>query len=290
MKKAAVCTNVYSDPGFIYTDMVCSVLEKHGIDWGVFTVDPTPKDTLCHGRAFTTLSGALKGAGIIICLGGDGTILHIAEPAARRRIPVLGINLGHRGFMTELARDDMDGLDSILQIGFECYERMMAHVCVMRGDKCVYSADALNDAVITKGVEARIIDMSVYADGVLVSEFSGDGIVVCTPTGSTAYSMSAGGPIVEPEAENLIITPVCSHSLQAKSFVLSPGRKVSVAIGELKNYRSAFISADGGRAKRLEDGDIVSVCRSQYKLRLVKADKDSFYNKVYIKLNTSRSR
>jgi len=288
IRRAAICVNLYSDPDLSYARDTIALLEKIGITCRVFSIGRAqPGVSLPEEVPLLRPNDALKGAEVLICLGGDGTILHSAALAARRDIPILGVNLGHLGFMTELKRDELGRLPEVLSGELRCYERMMADVEILRDGKRVYSAVALNDAVISKGVAARVIDMTVLADGNLVSHFSGDGMVVCTPTGSTAYSMSAGGPLVEPEAENMIVTPICAHSLQAKSFVLSPGRRVTVRIEELVE-RSAYLSVDGGAAKKLRAGDCVAVSRSRYKLRLIEADHRSFYNKVYLKLNTAR--
>ena len=142
---------------------------------------------------------------------------------------------------------------------------------------------ALNDAVTTKGAVARIIDLDVKSDGVLISRFSGDGVVIATPTGSTAYSMSAGGPIVEPTAENIIVTPICPHALHARSFVLDRSRLVAVRMGKLSR-KTAYLSVDGGKAFRLGGSDQVELRRSRSKARLAKLTNRSFYTIVNQKL------
>jgi len=137
--------------------------------------------------------------------------------------------------------------------------------------------------VMTKGAVARIVDLAVYGDGILISDFSGDGIIVSTPTGSTAYSMSAGGPIVEPTAESIIITPICAHALQAKSFVLGRDRIVEVCTDK-RSRKSIYLSVDGGRAFKLYAGDRVKISRSQRSIGLIRLAEKSFYSIVSEKL------
>ena len=142
--------------------------------------------------------------------------------------------------------------------------------------KELFNEVALNDAAITKGAVARVIQVSVECDGVEASSFSGDGVIVSTPTGSTAYSMSAGGPIVEPSAHNIIITPICAHAVNTKGIVTSPFRTISVRLGKL-GRRNAFLSVDGGRAFRLSVGDVVTVRKAEQETKLVRLKQTSFY-------------
>ncbi len=159
----------------------------------------------------------------------------------------------------------------------------MLDVRAIRGDKTVFHDTALNDAVVTKGAVARVLDLEVYGDKVLISQFAGDGVIVSTPTGSTAYAMSAGGPIVEPTAQSIIFTPICPHALQARSFVLDSGRLVCVRMSP-NGRKSAYLSVDGGRAFKLMNTDRVEIRRSQRQTRLVKLTGRSFYEIVNQKL------
>lgn len=165
-------------------------------------------------------------------------------------------------------------------------KRMMLRATVENEGRTMFDETALNDAAITKGAVARVIEMSVECDGVEATSFSGDGVVVCTPTGSTGYSMSAGGPIVEPSAQNLIITPICAHAIQAKSIVMAPWRTVRIRVGKI-GRRNAFLSVDGGRAFRLNPNDVVTVRRAELETRLVRMKETSFYqiinNKFYVR-------
>ena len=220
---------------------------------------------------------------MLICFGGDGTILHAARDAYPWDIPILGVNMGSVGFMAELEHGE---LEKLAQIGTGKYAtelRMMLDVAVRRGREVLRRDVALNDAVITKGAVARVIDLAVRADGVRIYDYSGDGVILSTPTGSTAYSMSAGGPIVEPTAENILVTPICAHSLQAKPLVMGRDRLVSVRLGRTAR-KTAYLSVDGGRAFKLSGGDVVEVRRSQKYTRLVRLTAHSFYENINQKL------
>lgn len=226
---------------------------------------------------------AFAGADLMVCFGGDGTILHAAKDAQRHGVPVLGVNLGSVGFMAELETAELSQLERLIQGKYRVEERMMLDVSVRREGKTVYRDQALNDAVITKGAVARIIDLEVKADGVSVARFSGDGVIVSTPTGSTAYAMSAGGPIVEPTVENILVTPICPHALHARSFVLDSHRSVSARMGKLSR-KTAYLSVDGGKAFRLSASDQVELHRSRARARLIRLTKRSFYTIVNQKL------
>lgn len=226
---------------------------------------------------------AFRGADMLVCFGGDGTILHTAKDAQRHGLPVLGVNLGSVGFMAELETSELTLLAKLTQGKYRLEERMMLDVAVRREGKTIYRDLALNDAVITKGAVARIIDLDVKADGVLVGKFPGDGVIVSTPTGSTAYAMSAGGPIVEPTAENILVTPICPHALHARSFVLDRNRSVAVKMGKLAR-KTAYLSVDGGKAFRLGSSDQVELHRSRARAKLVRLTNRSFYTIVNQKL------
>jgi NAD+ kinase len=207
----------------------------------------------------TPLESELEGAELIITFGGDGTILHAARATAKTGVPILGINMGDKGFMAELEPEDIELIFKAVNEEYEIDHRMMLDVTLKRKGEAVYTDFALNDIVIV-GV-ARVIELSVFGDGRKITHFSGDGVIVATPTGSTAYSMSAGGPIVEPSAENIIVTPICAHVLIAKSFVLAPERCTTVEIERLSPH-PAYLSVDGGTYVNLENGDVIQASKS----------------------------
>ncbi len=235
---------------------------------------------------YSVLENELKNADIVLCFGGDGTILHAAKAAKPYDVPIMGVNLGSVGFMAELEQNELALLKKLVKGDYRLESRMMLDVRVFRSGAIVYEDTVLNDAVVSKGAVARGIECAVYADGVQAFRSSGDGVIISTPTGSTAYSMSAGGPIVEPTAKNLIVTPICAHTLYARSVVLGAGRTLEVNMGKLAR-RTAYLSTDGGKAFRLAPGDIVEVKRSESEAKLVRLTNRTFYEIVSHKLNRS---
>ena len=203
----------------------------------------------------------------VVVLGGDGTLLHTANQVAGLGLPVLGINIGRIGYMAELESNEIDILKNIIDGNFQVEERMRLDVSVLRGDKVVYRKTALNDAVIMKTGLLWIIDLDIFADEMFISRYSGDGVLVATPTGSTAYSLSAGGPIIDPVSKNITITPVCAHALTAKPIVLCNNRKIKIVSASPENSAVA-ISVDGEDGFELMHGDeIIIALHLSYFLR-----------------------
>ena len=283
MKKVVLCPNVYRDRQFQATKQVAQLLKEIGIDSVVslpFQVDGVelPKDL-----SFQPLKYALKGADLLVAFGGDGSILHLAKTAAINRIPILGINLGNLGYIAELESGDLHLLEKLKKDDFKREERMMLDVRVMRADRQVYSTVVLNDAVITKGAVARVVKLQLYLNDKEFVRLGGDGMILATPTGSTAYSLSAGGPIVDPAAQNILITPICAHSLTSSSFILGPEQTVEVASVHNGN-KTVYLSADGGKAFLIKPEDRVVVRRSKYVTELIKLKDRSFYETLREKM------
>ena len=184
--------------------------------------------------------------------------------------------------MAELESSEMDKLSQIATGDYTIDHRMMLDVTVQRDRDIIFHDIALNDVVVTKGAVARIVHLNVKCDGVDAMECGGDGIIIATPTGSTAYSLSAGGPIVEPDARNILITPICAHDVGSRSIVASEKRVISVSM--VRNARrNAYLSVDGGKALRLNMGDIAIVKTSKLETKLVRLQQRSFYDIVNAK-------
>ncbi len=283
MKKVILTPNPYRDRNFQTVRSAISVLEQTGLEVRVclpFEVDRTcdlPRDI-----RFSRLDKELPTADMLICFGGDGTILHMAKMATRHNIPILGVNIGNLGFMAELESAELHQLKRIAAGDYSIDERMMLDVTVMRDRNIIFHDICLNDVVITKGAVARIVHLSVECDGVRAMECGGDGMILATPTGSTAYSLSAGGPIVEPEAHSILITPICAHDVASRCIVASDRRVITVAL--TKNARrNAYLSVDGGKALRMNMGDVATVKKSNLSTKLVRLKDRSFYDVVGMK-------
>lgn len=191
--------------------------------------------------------------------------------------------MGSVGFMAELEHGEMSLLSRLAAGKYQVESRMMLQVDVRRDGKVIFSDTALNDAVLTKGAVARVLPLEITGDRVPVYSYAGDGVVISTPTGSTAYSMAAGGPIVEPSAKNIIVTPICAHAIRVKPIILDHDRVVGVRL-ERGSRRSAYLSVDGGRAFRILAGDRLEVRRAKEVTRLIKLTGRSFYELIYQKL------
>lgn len=283
MKNVILTPNPYRDRNFQTVREAMRILKDAGISTRLclpFEIDRSydlPKDL-----RFSRLDRELPNAEMVICFGGDGTILHMAKAATRKGIPILGVNIGTMGFMAELESSELSRLVQVARGEYTLEGRMMLDVTVQRERDILFHDICLNDVAITKGAIARIVHLCVKCDGVNAMEFGGDGVIVSTPTGSTAYSYSAGGPIVEPEAKNIIITPICAHEIGSRSIVASDKRVISVE-QILNARRNAYLSVDGGRAFRLNMGDVATIRKSHLETRLVRLKDRSFYDVVSAK-------
>ena len=266
--KIILCPNKLRDIGLKATYTVAEMLENSGTEYYICPI-------------YELGEQKLDGTEIIMTFGGDGTVLSAARALLRQDVPIVGVNMGHLGFITEIERDELELVNDLIKGRYTLENRMMINISVYRDGENVYQNYALNDAVV-RGI-TRIISMSIFGDGKEITSFSGDGMVIATPTGSTAYSLSAGGPIVEPEAENIIITPLCPHVLWAKSYVLTANRKVTVTIGDVRG-RAAILSVDGNEPFELTSNDEVRVTKSKRYTKLVKLRNYSFYERVSQKL------
>ena len=223
----------------------------------------------------------------IMVVGGDGTILRIAGQASLYRKPVLGVNCGTVGFMSELEPEEIEMVRSVKAGNFTLDDRIMLDISVINDKgETVYTVTALNEAVVTKGFFNRVIPLSVIVDGQEVFKFSGDGVIVTTPTGSTAYSLAAGGPIMAPSSDCLAVTPICPHSLTIKSFVISAASIVTV-MPEYKGHQ-VFLSPDGDTYE-LQNGDTVVIQKSQRVFSLLRIKGQGFYEIIRQKLANERT-
>ena len=284
IKKVILTPNPYRDGGFRTVQAAQKILQESGLETRIclpFEVDKSfvlPRDI-----RFSRLDRELNWADMVICFGGDGTILHMAKAATRHRLPILGVNIGTMGFIAELESGELQELARIAKGEYAIDSRMMLDVTVRRGGDVIFHDIALNDVAITKGAVARIIHLNVCCDGVQAMDFGGDGLLVSTPTGSTAYSLSAGGPIVEPDARSILLTPVCAHDIVSKCIVTSDRRTISVTMSQ-NARRNAFLSVDGGRAYKMNMGDTAVITCSRLETRLVRLKDRSFYDIINNKL------
>ena len=218
-----------------------------------------------------------------LVIGGDGTLLRVASRCAKNSIPALGINLGKVGFLTEVEPSDMEtALDKLLNGKYITEKRMLLKIRV--NDENV-SYHALNDVVISKTEGMRLISLDLFTDGELVNHYVGDGLIIATPTGSTGYSISAGGPVVDPRMSLYIATPICAHMLSVRSAVLSAERGLTLRLGRDYLDNSAIISTDGERQRFISAEDELNITKSDYNFELIRIGTSSFYNTLISKLS-----
>ncbi len=224
-------------------------------------------------------------ADVVIVLGGDGTILESARRAADRATPIIGINLGRLGYMAELELSEIDLLDKYFKEEYTIEKRSMVSVEIsdMHGN-VKSSANALNDAVVSNGSISRIVDLELYNGEEQVASYRSDGIIVATPTGSTAYSMSAGGPIISPDVHCFCVTPICPHSLAARPIIFPDTTTLKIK-NVCVREKSLYLTLDGRNNYEILRGDVITIKKSELSTNLIRLRKSDFYNKLRKKMN-----
>ena len=282
MKNFFIYPNMRKDGARAVLPDVCARLHRQGVRLMLpLQMRNVPLDL--PGVDYMEPDAAIRLADLAVVLGGDGTMLRLARVAALHEVPMLGINVGHVGFMTELEPSELGEMEKLFTDEYSIDSRMMLQVSVIRDRRVVYENDALNDVVVSKGTAFRVVSVSILADDKEVTRFNGDGVIVATPTGSTAYGLSAGGPVIEPSAENTAVIPICAHALTAKSFVFAPERRITLAAA-CEGGSEVFISTDGGQSFAVRPDDRVVITRSPLRTRLVRLKGLSFYQILQQKL------
>lgn len=278
MTKVFVVPNVIRDSGFLYTQQITDILKKLDVD--VFLPDFLESELSYLGTKFCGISKLDKQFSMVITLGGDGTILSASHEISDD-IPILGFNTGHLGFLTELERKELTALrDIFLNKAYKIDRRMMLEADLSRHG-CTEKYPALNDVVISRKNSGKMLSFEIFADGEFMDRHSADGVVISTPTGSTAYSLSVGGPIVDPSMELIIITPVCPHSLHSRSEIVSANKKIDISI---KSFDTGTVIIDGKAATDVYGEGYISVYKSSKKVSLVRMLDYSFYDDLRTKL------
>ncbi len=281
-KLIVLCPNPERDIGLIMAFRARDMLIKAGHEVAISLVSPDScENTLPVSEGTVTLEEAAADAKLIICFGGDGTILKTARTVMKNPVPILGVNLGHKGFMAELEPDEFGLILAAADGKYEPISRMMLDVELIRDGKIIFSDSALNDAVICG--TATTIKVTAYGDGRKITEYTGDGIIAATPTGSTAYSLAAGGSLVEPTAKNILLTPICAHVITVRPFVLAPDRVVTIKTDENRG-KQIWLSVDGGNLIPFLQDDELKIKMSQHRTIMAHVSGKSFYDIAYKKL------
>lgn len=230
-----------------------------------------------RGSRYTSKADILPDTDCVITLGGDGTLIQAARELAGVEIPIVGINLGGLGYLTQMGRDgDVRGLlDALLEDRYEIEDRMMLEGRAWHDGKLIAEHIALNDVVMTREGELRVLRFKIYVNDRFLYEYSADGMIVATPTGSTAYNLSAGGPVAQPEGQMLLLTPICAHTLTARTIVLGANSRIKIEVS-MKNDGNQMAVFDGDTRVILGQGDYIEIVRSEMTTRVIKLDDRSF--------------
>jgi len=282
MRTVAILTPPDRLPGLPAAGRALAWLEKRSMKVRLRTTDARRLRRPELGYAEEALA---QGADLVLSLGGDGAMLAASRMAARWGIPVLGLHLGGLGFLTQTSGlSPEEALERTLSGRYEIEHRMMLSAHVARGGKRVQSLLALNDIVVRNGAFSRLVRLTAKVNDRFLAVFPADGVIISTPTGSTAYSLSAGGPIVEPTAEVMLLTPICPHALAARPLVMPASERVEVEVPALAPEEQVMVTADGQVAFCLAGGDAITVRRAPRRVRIVSLGDLSFYERLRGKL------
>lgn len=278
----ALCPNPFRDLELSFTRNVMLLLHDAGFETAVCPVfaDDEP-EAIPQDIPISRITDLADDCSLAVVIGGDGTMLAVARQLHGHDLPMLGVNLGTKGFMTSLEQENSLLIVEAAKGHYKISKRMMLDVSLIRGDKEICRDSALNDAVIHGYGEC--VSITAWCNGQRMTGFTGDGVILSTPTGSTGYSMSAGGPIVEPDAENIILSPICAHVMGSRTFVLDPNREIIIRT-DISHGRKAYLSVDGNSVYDLENGDILHVRRSTHYALMADMGLKSFYETAFEKL------
>lgn len=276
MKHFHIITNEVKDKDLSISTKLQSIIEKYGGSSKVF---------LCNRDG---IEKQKSNADFVLVLGGDGTLLSVAREVAGTQMPVLGINLGTLGFLAEVEPNRMEeAIERLMNGDYLTEERMMLNATVIREGEEMALSSALNDVTITRCGSLQIIRYSIYVNGKFLCNMGADGVIVSTPTGSTGYNMSAGGPIAEPGAKLLMLTPVCAHTLNSRSIILRSEDVVEIVIGSGNDGSKLTVEAtsDGNEKILMSTGDTLRICKSDKTTVIVKLDERSFLEALHRKMS-----
>lgn len=241
------------------------------------------KEAEIFGCAELGTDDVANGLDLGLSIGGDGTLLSVCRKVAFKDIPVCGINIGRMGFLADIELSELESkLDKILHKDYRIEERLMLDGAILRDGKMCLAGNAINDVVVTKGGVARMLNLGLYVDDFLVADYQSDGIIVSTATGSTGYSLSAGGPIINPRVKLLLVTPICPHTLNARPMIISEEEEVRVKVSA--SHQDIVLTFDGQESRDLLPGDEVVVRKSSLVARIIKFEDKNYYQTMRTKL------
>ncbi len=268
--------NEQKDPGYVLANQVSELI---GTRANLFIDGKHRSASVKNAKKIS--ENEYAGMDVILVLGGDGTLLSVAKEASNLNLPVIGINLGRLGFLAEIEREEIEeGLNKLFAGDYEIEERMMLHAVLLDGKETT----ALNDIVVTRASSTlKILDLDIFIDDEYVDDFKADGIIVATPTGSTAYSLSAGGPIVDPSLNSMIVTPVCPHKMYSRTIIVPPEKTVTVKCKAAID-NEAVVAADSEILGKLSGNETVVIQIAQKNFKLIRFKGYKFFSVLHNKL------
>lgn len=283
MDKFCVITNREKDENLEITTKIINYMKTHKKQC-IFLDGRNPND--CE-YCYTNPDAIPKDTECAIVIGGDGTIIQAAHDLVGLGIPILGVNLGTLGFLAEIETNCIyEAMDALYQNQCVLENRMMLSGQIVCDNKEIYSGSSLNDIVITRSGFSRIISVSIFVNNELVDRYRGDGVIISTPTGSTGYNLSSGGPVIKPDAKVMIITPICPHSLNTRSIVVSSEDRIRIQIDKSKKTQEeeAIATFDGRKGILLQAEDVIEVGKAKEETKLVKINQTSFFEILRTKI------
>lgn len=262
---------------------ICKSLKYLGAEFTFF--NEYKDDFEFTGASFLPENEAIDGCDAVIAVGGDGSIIHAAKLAAVRQKPILGVNAGRLAFMAGLEDNELHLLSRLIEGDYTLDKRLMLKANIIKGDEVIDSDYCVNDCLITNEEKQRMTAIDVSLNGCRFNSYLCDGVLISTPTGSTAYSLSAGGPVVDPELESILLTPLCPHSLVDRSLIFRPDAVLTVNSGE---KQTLCISADGVQPVTIEQGCRAEISRAEFTANFIRIKSDNFIDILYKKLAQRR--
>ena len=285
-KHFLIYTNMHKDQERVVTERIRKYLESKGqkVTLQIVTKDWKDGDRQ-EGKQELSFP---EDVDLMLVLGGDGTVLQAARETIHLRVPLIGVNLGSLGFMTQIELGSLEtALDRLIAGEYREESRMLLQGKARLGDGTTKEGLALNDIVISRSGALRVVSVKIYVNGLFLHEYQADGIIITTPTGSTGYNLSAGGPLVEPGAKLLMLTPICPHSLNHRSIILSPEDVVEIEIPMGKEDKKQVLDAsfDGANSFHMETGDRIVIKKSEENARFIQLSSVSFLEILHQKMN-----
>ena len=279
MKHFLIYTNHHKDPKREATNRIKEYLENKGQKCTIITN---------NDGTFPEEEDIPEDADCMIVLGGDGTMLRAARDIKKGHIPLIGVNMGSLGYMTEVEPENVEeAMDKLIDGDYEMESRMMLHGSVIKEKGEIYEEWALNDVVISRSGSLKLIKLDIYVNGQLLNAYNADGVIVTTPTGSTGYSLSAGGPIVNPIARLIMLTPICPHTLNSRSIILSSEDIIEIRIPEGREggSQNLEVNFDGSHVVAVQTGDRIRIQRSVKTTEIIKISKAGFLDVLHKKIS-----